>query len=124
MTTIKINANELAKNIILEIERVGSTSWDIYTHKDGGIDCRHNTHDNDKYIEIYDLYSGWDADGLGIDSYVTEDDDGTVDISDIPTGKIEELAAWLVTVIFLDELAISENDSRDEENHVTLEWDE
>ena len=103
MKTVNVDSKKLSEIIATEVDRAGSTSWDIYVNEDGVIDCRHNTHDNEEWIEIYDLYSGWSADELQIDD-------------------VAGMAEWLTTVIDLDELSATENDMRDDDSQIELEW--
>lgn len=51
-----------------------------------------------------------------------EDDDGDIVVSEIPDTEIDRLAAWLVTVIDLDDLASVENENRYDETQIELEW--
>ena len=69
MKTVKISATELAKTLLANQDKIGSTDWDVYAHiDDGRLDVRHNTHSNDEWIEIYDFYSAYDEIGEDVDS--------------------------------------------------------
>jgi len=78
MADIKINSVELAKIILANSDKIGSTDWNIYVSVDGNIECRHSTLDSLDWIEVVELYSFWD-------------DEDTLSCSD------EELGEWLKT---------------------------
>ncbi len=96
METIKINATELAEILINNLDRVGSTSWDVYITKNGRLDIRHNTHDLGDWFEVYDFYSGYDE--LGDD--------------------INELAEWLKS----DGIDLDALDRENVWNDVEFDW--
>ena len=61
MRTINIKKSAVVGEFLSNINRAGSTEWDIYVDSKGRVDCRHNTHSNGEWTEVVDLYNcTWD----------------------------------------------------------------
>jgi hypothetical protein len=73
MKTIKINKLRLAEEIIANSHLVGNDDWGIYTNITGSLICRHSTHVNKGWFEIYNFYSG----------YPTSHDDDPAEFADL-----------------------------------------
>ena len=106
MKTIEISRQELVE--LLEHAQHGSTDWDIYVKIDGELAERHNTHNNNNWYELIDLYcTNYD----NAENYTTEDWVNLVDDWDFSECKKN---------IELD-INLNENWDRNEDEKISIE---
>jgi hypothetical protein len=106
MKTIKINPTKLAKIILDNTDKAGSTEWDIYTDINGNLDVRHDSNVSQDWYQIYDLYYGYSEDQLICDS-------------------LQKLADWLVSYgIDFSRLELDEwNSDINDFEKITIDWE-
>ena len=111
--TIEIDLEEVAKEMITGMDKVGNNNWSIVINLDGDIDVTHDTYDNSEYIaEVYNFYSGYDSEQLGVEKFA--DSDGDVFISDVPQPTIDEVVELIKTIIDIDRMEETANEFSDE----------
>ena len=100
---ITIDAKNVAKCLIENIDKAGNNNWSICVNSEGYVDCRHDTEDNSDYFDLYNFYNSYGPDDI--------------------TSDVESMAEWISTdVIVLCELQDEINDNIYDGEKVKLEW--